>query len=812
MSRYHPQGISAQILQAADHWKNVALLSDKSVFREDSVWNAENFASLDRHFVQNLNWAEGDYMEKLKGQLKEAPVDARILAAEMHWLMLLCPSSIKPPKKRKTFQQIWEWSGEPAPMDSPWLANAVLLGFGSAGTAFNIQRWREFMFFIRFMQAFNELSVKNKKQLLSNGWSLAEWMTGLPEADARQLRHMLLYMLFPDSFERIFGGSDRKAIIRAFTGKSRPEVKQMSALQIDRVLYEIRQKQEAEQGSTDIDFYISPLREMWKQSDFATQTKSVKRDHVLSALEEIDKDGIPSDAASSTYDLIYRSERYPPKYVLSLAVAQATGEELDRSTFSGGEESQAFKLLRKLGFHIERKDFLSELAGKFIAQADAQENLRVSEYPKKYRGLDVHVSFGKGNYARVPWISFAGYGQTTPEGIYPVVLYYKTHNLLVVANGISETNAPKLKWQGVNDRKTISAYFEEKVGATPERYGESFAHDVFDLDGELDTNAFAKALDTVIGDYHGQMVETPKTPEVESQDLEPYGVDEAMEGLFVARENFEDILALLKLKKNIIVQGPPGVGKTFFCKRLAYALMGEQAQDRLGMVQFHQSYSYEDFIQGYRPSGIGFQLKNGIFYEFCQRAINDPAGSYVFVIDEINRGNLSKVFGELMMLIEPDKRGQEWAIPLAYAESSDDKFYIPENLFLIGLMNTADRSLAMVDYALRRRFGFVDLLPGFHTDEFRGFLIEQGAEPALVDRIVNRLGQLNKKISEDKTNLGPGFCVGHSFFCAIPDDTAPNNAWYERIVRTEIAPLLKEYWFDNPSQAESLVRDLLLND
>ena len=149
---------------------------------------------------------------------------------------------------------------------------------------------------------------------------------------------------------------------------------------------------------------------------------------------------------------------------------------------------------------------------------------------------------------------------------------------------------------------------------------------------------------------------------------------------------------------------------------------------------------------------------------------------------------------------------------MAYAESSDDKFFIPENLYLIGLMNTADRSLAMVDYALRRRFGFVDLLPGFHTDEFRSFLIEAGAKPSLVDRIVKRMAGLNKKIAEDTANLGPGFCVGHSFFCAVPDDTAPNDEWYERIIRTEIEPLLKEYWFDNPSQAESLVRDLLLID
>lgn len=810
MSRYHPQGVAASVLEAADHWKDCALLRDGSVFDAGSVWNTEHLDGLDKYFLQNLEWGSGSYMEKLEHQLEGASAGTKRLAAEMHWVMLLCPTNTKPPKKRETFQTIWEWSGESAPMDSPWLKNEPLVGLGSAGVAFNTQRWREFRFLILFMQAFKNLTESERSRLLGDGWRLAEWIADISEAEARQLRHMLLYLLFPDSFERIFGGGDRTAIVQAFTDREPREVKSLSALQIDQELYGIRQKQEQSQSTTEVDFYISPLREQWKQRSFTDQTRSVNRKHVLQALSDIDQAGIPDHARSSTYDLIEGTRRYPPKYVLSLAVAHATGEELDRATFSGGEDSQAFKLLRNLGFHIERKDYLKDLISRFITQADAQINLKVGEYPSHYRGLDVNVSFGKGNFARIPWISFVGYGQTTSNGIYPVVLYYKTHDLLIVANGISETNAPTLTWSSVKDAQTIRAYIWETFEAEPERYGALYVHTAFALDGDLDTDAFAAALDEVIDQFHSQMQGVPEPPEVKPPEAQPYGVDDAMEGLFIARETFEDILALLRLKKNIIVQGPPGVGKTFFCKRLAYSLMGEKAVTRLGMVQFHQSYSYEDFIQGYRPSGTGFQLRNGIFYNYCQRAINNPGAEYVFVIDEINRANLSKVFGELMMLIEPDKRGLDWAIPLAYADSSDDKFYIPENLYFIGLMNTADRSLAMVDYALRRRFGFVDLRPGFHTEEFRGFLVDHGAQSALVDRLVNRLTSLNKKIAEDTANLGPGFCVGHSFFCTIPEDTVPNDAWYERIIRTEIKPLLEEYWFDNPSQAESLVRDLLV--
>jgi 5-methylcytosine-specific restriction protein B len=237
--------------------------------------------------------------------------------------------------------------------------------------------------------------------------------------------------------------------------------------------------------------------------------------------------------------------------------------------------------------------------------------------------------------------------------------------------------------------------------------------------------------------------------------------------------------------------------------------MEEKAKDRLGMIQFHQSYSYEDFIQGYRPSGTGFRLKNGVFYEFCDTARDDPANSYVFVIDELNRGNLSKVFGEIMMLIESDKRGPDWAIPLTYSESSEDKFYIPENLYLIGLMNTADRSLAMVDYALRRRFVFADLAPGFETDQFKDYLEDLHTPVEFIEEIVAKMVHVNRVIAEDTANLGAGFCIGHSFFCATEKGVVPDWNWFERIIKTEIGPLLREYYFDDTKQADSLVEMLL---
>ena len=292
----------------------------------------------------------------------------------------------------------------------------------------------------------------------------------------------------------------------------------------------------------------------------------------------------------------------------------------------------------------------------------------------------------------------------------------------------------------------------------------------------------------------------------------PYTKEMAMKELFLPENQFDDALGALREKKNLVLQGPPGVGKTFVAKRLAMALIGTNDPQRIAMIQFHQSYSYEDFIQGFRPTAKGtFELKYGIFNQFCRRAQVDEQKkeTYVFIIDEINRGNLSKIFGELMMLVEPDKRGPAFSMPLAYASDPDDKFYIPANVYIIGTMNTADRSLAMVDYALRRRFRFITLAPEFAGSKFRQFLADRGAEPALIEKVVRRMGALNGKIADDTKNLGPGYRIGHSYFCPA-DGVTPNDAWFKRVVDSEIFPLLQEYWLDDEKKVQQQ-RDALLS-
>ena len=270
---------------------------------------------------------------------------------------------------------------------------------------------------------------------------------------------------------------------------------------------------------------------------------------------------------------------------------------------------------------------------------------------------------------------------------------------------------------------------------------------------------------------------------------------------FISEEKFNEIVELLFRKKNIILQGAPGVGKTFLARKIAYQLIGQMKDENIETVQFHQSYSYEDFMQGIRPTTSGeFKVRNGIFYNFCERAKENAEETYVFIIDEINRGNLSKVFGELMMLIESDKRSPRYALKLTYSEEESLKFYVPENVYIIGCMNTADRSIAIVDYALRRRFAFCPIEPEL-GESFKAFLCSELSKE-FVNKICDKLNRVNSIIRET-SSLGIGLEIGHSYFCQI-SSVDDENEWWKSICKYELFPYLQEICFENEELCNEL--------
>jgi len=322
---------------------------------------------------------------------------------------------------------------------------------------------------------------------------------------------------------------------------------------------------------------------------------------------------------------------------------------------------------------------------------------------------------------------------------------------------------------------------------------------------------FQKLCSIKIETYSNSEIETPVVNEPQQieepeETNEQYSIDDFLTEVFISESKAELLKNILLNKKNIILQGPPGTGKTYIAKRLGNLINGNKSSNRTKTVQFHQSYSYEDFIQGYRPIAEGgFKLENGIFHRFVQEAKNYPDKKFFFIIDEINRGNLSKIFGELLMLIENDKRGKKNAINLIY--SPKEEFYVPQNIYIIGTMNTADRSLAMVDYALRRRFAFIDIEPNFE-EEFENHLLSKGISQTLTNKIIDKLTSLNQSIAND-INLGKGFCVGHSYFCGSIKNIDSLENWFDEIIKYELEPLIKEYWFDDLKTAEKEINALM---
>ena len=382
----------------------------------------------------------------------------------------------------------------------------------------------------------------------------------------------------------------------------------------------------------------------------------------------------------------------------------------------------------------------------------------------------------------------------------------------------SYTNSAHATWQFVHEMKIGDVVFVKK--GTSEILGRGIVESDYMYDAtrqdayknlrevrwidkgdwRIDRQSVQKTLTDITS--YGELVQKIKSLfEADELDVEEetpanlteYTRKDFLEEVYLTENAYDRLTGLLRRKKNVILQGAPGVGKTFIAKRLAYSMMGVKDTERVVMVQFHQSYSYEDFIMGYRPTETGFELRKGTFYNFCKKAEVDDENDYFFIIDEINRGNISKIFGELFMLIEPDKREQ--SLQLLYA---NERFKVPENVYIIGMMNTADRSLAMLDYALRRRFAFYDIRPGFDTAGFKKY--QQTLNNDKLNKLIVCVKELNEKIAADPS-LGEGFCIGHSYFCGLEQDKVDGQLLRD-IVEYELIPLLKEYWFDEGSKVK----------
>ncbi|MBI2769099.1 MAG: DUF3578 domain-containing protein [Burkholderiales bacterium] len=712
MARYCGEVIVGPILEAAALWRDRALLGQGSVFiKERALWTLDALAALDEFYVQRPDEGEGGFHEKLKAQLEPAGSTAIQLAAELMWIMYLCPRKISSAKKRQTIRTIWGWSGEIFPADSPLLAEEVLSGVGSAGPGFNQNQWRELVFAIGLVTQFKKLSADEQQNLLADAWRFDAWVSALPDAESRQFRHMVLFLLFPEVFERFFGQTDRRAVATHFSARDKREVARLTNLELDRELWEIRKTVERQEGRSDLDFYLPPLRDRWKSESVAEVTSTVTRDHILSALARIDAEQVPADARSTSYDLLHEGRRYPPKYVLSLAVAAATGEPLDRAAFSGGEDTICFRVLRDRGFEIVPKLAEADIEGQlksFVKQALEATDLRTQSYANEYRAFRVKVGFGQGNVARIPWMAWLGNEERVSNGIYPVLLLFREEGVVLLCYGVSETAEPLRNWKELPGKKSVRDWFRENMGSDPARYGGSFVAWGSKVDA-IDFPRLHRELDQLLDQYSANLALGPQVDDqIEVADDLPRRLDlrEAADAfadaLLSCGVNFGEshaltasaFLASLMTKPLVILTGLSGSGKSQIAVRLGEWL---GVPERLMVVPVRPDWTGADalfgFEDGLKPSKDGLPAWHvPVTLGFMLRAQRDPQHPYLLVLDEMNLAHVERYFADVLSGMES---GQPCIPDLRYDKQDgswrpvtrDARVCFPRNLWIVGTVN-----------------------------------------------------------------------------------------------------------------------------
>jgi 5-methylcytosine-specific restriction protein B len=817
MSRYCGDNNAKPILEASEIWKERCLLKQLSVFTESPLWTSEHVAELEQYFVNNLDEGEGDFFDKLEAQLHPTSPGAKQLAAEMLWLMLLCPSNIGPERKRFSVERIWSWSGAILPEQSQLLSDAVLDGIGSSGTSFNTNRWRELVFFIQFMKAFLSKSQALKDSLLADANEFSVWMGSIPDAENRQLRHMILFLLFPDSFERIFGGVDRKAIVSAFTGVPMNAVQKLRVHEIDQKLFEIRQQHVAEYGTEELDFYFPPLRELWKETE--------RKNYLFSWHPDKWKwESFASDRLK-----IHSGE----SVILSWRCANSEAKVGDRAyLLRTGVEPQGIIAAGNIV-----KEPYQDLHYEDTKAADGQEvNFVDIEFTKI---VDPTLD---------PFIPLAELNRITVDN--------QQWNLPSSGIEIKKRAAGMLEklWQNIQPKLTLTPVHEISRPLNLILYGPPGTGKTYTLNSEYvkkyqqkaDAISESEWMETIISELSwwevvfAALYELKGQAKVKAIAAHPYVTAKAR---ILGRNKYisNQVWASLQTHANessITVQYAKRTAPFVFDKKedAHWILVGDWQEDcsdiiqsvekikqgagaadkpinRYEFVTFHQAFAYEDFVEGIRPQeteqGSGdiiYKVQPGVFRRICELAKKDPEHRYAIFIDEINRGNIAKILGELITLIEVDKRavyspdgklqsGMELTLPY-----SGDKFGVPKNLDIIATMNTADRSIALLDTALRRRFTFRELMPqsGVISGAQSDGAIPDGQGGSIDLRAL--LDAMNRRI---RFLLHRDQTIGHAYFTSVRDFHSLKQVFLNQII-----PLLQEYFYEDWHRIQLVLRDV----
>lgn len=744
------------IYEAAQTWRDKCLAGDGSLFGTEQLWTLQNLSELKRLYVDRPDDSKRSFMDKLKDQLADGSPEAKRLAAELFWPMLLFSASQKPPTKIIKMRLVWQWSGAVFPEDIEALDSSLLTGIGSTGPAFQNQFWREYAYAIQLFLAIKSKPQAERMVLLSDGWSFAAFMDGLDESHGRQLYHMLAHLLFPDRFERM-ASRTHKALIIAHFGNAPSVTGWRDRLDTDKALRDVRAKLGPDYGK-DFDYYgTKALRDAWYPvSDDAVDPESGSLVSTPAALPERYSGArfwVIGTGANGSFWEMFRASSY-----IALGFDDY-GQDIGSATYA-----EIFERLSALG------DGDHKPTNGALALYQFASEMRVGDYVFAKQGRS----------------ALLGFGRVTSGYIYEQGAHGTSHRRSVewLKTG---------SWQLMPEHRITTKSLTDFT-----RYADWLAY-ALGLIGEMECIEA-----TAVSELSAPYAASTRT----------YGLDDLLaEGAFMSRDEIADVLVAWNDKANLILAGAPGTGKSWLAARLAWIKLGSSDGQRLLRIQFHQSYAYEDFVRGWKPGAGSFELKDGPFLWFCEQARADPDKPYVVLIEEINRGDISRVFGELFFLIEKDKRDSNYAVRLSCAKDGEAPFFVPPNLYLIGTMNTADRSIAVVDYALRRRFAVVRLQPAFDREAFSDYMASEtiGASTELIATIVESMTALNADIRND-TNLGSGYEIGHSYFTSASgdsDDVDVDEVWFRSIVQTQIMPTLEEYWFDQQDKVERWRKQLI---
>ena len=819
MSRFCGEKNTKPILEAADHWRHNGLLNDNSIFIDKSLWKMEHLQALETYFINQPDEGEGNFFEKLQSQLQPTHPEVKQLSAEILWVMFLCPSNIKESKKREGIETIWSWSNESFPEDSPWLNDNVLAGIGSAGTGYNTNRWRELVFIIRLLKTFKEHTHGERDNLLNNGWDFAKWLEKIPECNSRQFRHMILFLLFPDNFERIFGGTDRKEVVTAFSNKSKTQVNVLSAFEIDQELASIRRQQEQAFGTTEIDFYWPPLRNLWKNDRNVTwllnwnpniwpwENLAAERTATHEGKTVTHKWRCASHQAM-VGDMVYlvRSGVEPKGIIATGNIVTASYEDIYEDEPGASEGKTRWYV------DVSFSRIQDPTSNDPYLTSEDLKNITIDNQIWFPQASGIEIKQRPAGILKKKWDEMLKSGDKEPPKKELTGVDEATNLILYGPPGTGKTyqlNKIKERYSSKKQKIRREAWLTQQLLDT--RWFDAIFTALFDLGKNAKVKDIvnheyiqlkARAMgryqnisNTIWATLQAHTIEESQTVQYKNKSA-PFVFDKDRNGFWSLVGDWEDECAEQVKLAEKFKSGP----------------QEESIHHRYEFVTFHQAYSYEDFVEGIRPvtddetGNLTYAVVPGVFQQIAFRAKSDPKNRYAILIDEINRGNIAKIFGELITLIETDKRavysedgtklsGMELTLPY-----SCKKFGVPKNLDLYGTMNTADRSIALLDTALRRRFNFKEMLPdaGLINGSGGDGYIEDGEGGTINLRAL--LTALNKRIH---FLLNRDLTIGHSYFMEVDNFIKLKN-----ILLSQIIPLLQEYFYEDWHRIQLVFRDV----